>query len=138
MSLKPCPIGLSSIVTNGGEHELGMEAFKKGQYTEAFRLIKVSAENGSVESQFILSTMYRHGLGIEADEYAGFFWCKKAAEEEHVEAQFQLGLMYLGGEGVTEDETEAQEWLWAAAERGYPQATELLTFIYSDDYGIGC
>ena len=81
-------------------------------------------------------------MGVEADEYNGFSWCKMAAEEGHLEAQFQLGLMYLEGEGVTEDESEAQEWLWAAADRGYPQASEVLTYIFSDDnndeHSFGC
>ena len=135
-------IGLSCAAPKAGEYELGLEAFYKGQYDKAFRLIKMGAEGGDVKSQFILSTMYRRGLGVNADEYAGFEWCKKAAEEELLEAQFQLGLMYLEGEGVTEDETEAQKWLWQAADRGYPQATEVLTYIfsdsYNDDYGLGC
>ncbi len=135
-------IGLSPTALNGAEHELGLDAFNKGQYTKAYRLIKVSAERGELNSLFILSTLYQLGLGVEIDEYEAFHWCKMAAEEGHLEAQFQLGLMYLEGEGVTEDETEAQKWLWAAADRGYPQASEVLTYILSDDYhqefGIGC
>lgn len=132
----------SAVTLAKSEYELGLQAFDKGKYVEAFSLIKSSAEKGEVKSQFILSTMYRRGLGVEADEYEGFAWCKKAAEEGHLEAQFQLGLMYLEGEGISEDETEAQNWLWAAADRGYPQASEVLTYIFSDDYhqeyGIGC
>jgi len=144
--LAPAVIGgaifLSSAALKAGEYELGLKAFNQSQYAEAFRLIKVSAERGEARGQFILSTMYRRGLGVEADEYEGFAWCKMAAEEGHIEAQFQLGLMYLEGEGITEDETEAQNWLWAAADRGYPQASEVLTYIFSndyyDEYGIGC
>jgi TPR repeat protein len=135
-------IGLSPGLLGAGHHERGLEAYHRGQYAAAFKLIKRSAEAGDTKSQFILSTMYRQGLGVRADEYEGFYWCKKAAEEGHLEAQFQLGLMYLEGEGVTEDETEAQNWLWEAAERGYPQASEVLTYILSEDYardfGIGC
>ena len=135
-------IGLSPIALKGAEYELGLEAFNKGQYTKAFRLIKLSAKEGDVKSLYILSTLYRRGLGIEADEYEGFNLCKMAAEEGHLEAQFQLGLMYLEGEGVTADETEAQNWLWTAADRGYPQASEVLQYIFSDEYAdefnIGC
>lgn len=144
--LAPAVVGgaifLSSTALEAGNFELGLDAFHKSQYAEAFRLIKVSAEKGEIRGQFILSTMYRRGLGVDMDEYEGFFWCKMAAEEGLLEAQFQLGLMYLEGEGVTEDETEAQKWLWAAADQGYPQASEVLTYIFSDDfydeYGIGC
>ena len=132
----------STITLAGNEYELGLEAFNNGEYQKAFSLIKLSAEKGDVKSQFILSTMYRRGLGVKADEYEGFNWCKLAAEEGHLEAQFQLGLMYLEGEGISEDEGEAQNWLWAAADRGYPQASEVLTYVFSEDYhqeyGIGC
>ena len=135
-------ISLPANVLKAGEYELGLAAFNKGQYTQAFQLIKTSAERGEAKSQFILSTMYRRGLGVETDQYRGFDWCKMAAEEGHLEAQFQLGLMYLEGEGISEDETEAQNWLWSAADRGYPQASEVLTYIFSGNYheefGIGC
>ena len=135
-------IALSSASLVAGEYELGLEAFNKGQYSKAFRIMEASAKKGKVKAQFILSTMYRRGLGVEADEYQAFEWCKKAAEEEFPEAQFQLGLMYLHGEGVTDDNSEAQKWLWAAADQGYPQASEVLTYIYSAEYNleheIGC
>lgn len=132
----------STATAADNEYLLGLEAFNKGKYAEAFSFIKFGAEKGDVKSQFILSTMYRRGLGVEANEYEGFNWCKQAAEEGHLEAQFQLGLMYLEGEGVSEDETEAQNWLWTAADRGYPQASEVLTYIFSEDYhqehDLGC
>ena len=122
--------------------ERGISAYEKQQYTKAFELIKDSAEQGKTRAQYLLGTMYRSGIGVEADEYEGFYWCQKAAEEGLREAQFQVGLMYLEGEGVTPDEEKAIEWLWAAADRGYTQATELLQYILSgdhqDEYGIGC
>jgi len=135
-------ISLSSNVLGADDYKLGLDAISKSQYTQAFQLIKASAEKGKVKSKFILSTMYRRGLGVDLDEYKGFDWCKMAAEEGHLEAQFQLGLMYLEGEGISEDETKAQNWLWSAADRGYPQASEVLTYIFSGNYheefGIGC
>ena len=75
-------IGATSLSANmlmAGEYEQGLAAFNKGQYTQAFQLILASAERGDVRSGFILSTMYRRGIGVEADEYKGFDWCKKAA-----------------------------------------------------------
>ncbi len=52
--------------------------------------------------------MYQRGLGVEENEYQGFYWCRKAAEEGLLEAQFHLGLMYLQGVGVTEYIEEEQ------------------------------
>ncbi|MCU7835784.1 MAG: sel1 repeat family protein [gamma proteobacterium symbiont of Taylorina sp.] len=137
-------ISLSSLSMNvhAGEYENGLAEYHKGNYSKAFQLFKNSAESGEARGQFILSTMYRRGLGIEKNEQEGFFWCKQAAEQEIVEAKFQLGLMYMEGEGVTDDETEAIKWLWSAAELGYPQASDILQYLFSDqhdeDFNIGC
>ncbi len=146
------PIIISSLITlsavsaaeaTGDEYEQGLAAYHKSDYKKAFQLIKISAESGAARGQFILSTMYRRGLGVEKDEYEGFYWCKQAAEQELLEAQFQLGLMYMDGEGVTDDESEAIKWLWSAADRGYPQATEMLQYLFSEqhdeeEFDIGC
>ena len=135
-------LSMTPLVVIGGEYESGLTAYQKGEYTKAFQLIRISAEKGQAKGQFILSTMYRRGLGVEPDEYQSFTWCKRAAEQEMLEAQFQLGLMYLEGEGVTDDESEAVKWLWSAADRGYPQASEVLQYIFSDEhadeFNIGC
>jgi TPR repeat protein len=133
---------LSHSTLKADDFKDGMAAFNKGQHEVAFKHLRISAEKGHVSSQYIVSTMYRQGLGVKADKFEGFTWCKQAAEQGHPEAQFQLGLMYLEGEGVTNSDVKAQEWLWSAADRGYSQATEVLTYIYSDDgvedFGIGC
>jgi len=130
--------GLSSlsIEAREDEYEQGIAAYESGDYNKAFNLIKLSAESGVAKSQLILSTMYRRGLGVEKDEYEGFYWCKKAAEQEVLEAKFHLGLMYMEGEGVSEDEEEAVKWLWDAASLGYPQATEILQYVFSEEFDI--
>lgn len=122
----------------GDEFERALSAYERGQYQSAFSLVKTSAELGKAQAQHVLGVMYRQGLGVEPDEYSAFDWCKRAAESGLLEAQYQLGLMYLQGEGVTEDDDEAQKWLWAAADRGYPQASQVLQYIYSDDFTVGC
>ena len=130
--------GLSSlsIEARGDNYTQGITAYENGEYSKAFDLMKLSAESGVAKSQLILSIMYRRGLGIEKDEYEGFYWCKQAAEQEILEAKFHLGLMYMEGEGVTEDEDEAVKWLWDAASLGYPQATEILQYVFSEDFDI--
>ena len=138
-------MGLSTISTQASsdEYASGVVAYKNGDYSKAFELFKVSAESGTAKSQLALSTMYRRGLGIEQNEYEGFYWCKQAAEQEVLEAKFQLGIMYMEGEGVTEDETQAIKWLWDAADLGYPQASEMLQYVFSEEFdveesNIGC
>jgi len=113
-------LGLScmSLEAKGDEHSFGIVAYKNGEYSKAFELFKLSAESGAAKSQLILSTMYRQGLGVEQNEYEGFYWCKQAAEQEVLEAK--LGIMYMEGEGVSDDEDEAIKWLWDTSSQGYP------------------
>lgn len=122
----------------GTEMERALSAYEQGHYRTAYQLIRRDAEHGSAQAQHVLGVMYRKGLGVDADEYTAFEWCRQAAENGLLEAQFQLGLMYLQGEGVTEDDEQAQHWLWIAADRGYPQASEVLQYIFSMDYTMGC
>ena len=136
-------LSILSIDARGDEYTHGIAAYENGDYRKAFDLIKLSAESGVAKSQLILSIMYRRGLGVEKDEYESFYWCKQAAEQEVLEAKFHLGLMYMEGEGVTEDEDEAVKWLWDAASLGYPQATEILQYVFSEEFdteaaNIGC
>lgn len=42
----------------------------------------------------------------------------------------------MEGEGVTEDEAKAIEWLWDAADLGYPQASEMLLYVFSEEFDI--
>jgi len=110
-----------------------------GEQTPAqFQSVKSNAEAGDARAQYLLSTLYRTGNGVNQDDYNAFHWCKLAAEEGVLEAQFQLGVMYLEGEGVTEDESKALEWLWLAADRGYPQATEVLEYVLYSEFDYGC
>ena len=120
------------------DYNCGIQAYQQGKHDKAFQCIKMSAEQGHIKAQYLVCTMYRLGLGVEQNEYKAFEWCKQAAEEGILEAQFQLGLMYLEGDGVTPDDEEAIKWLWEAADRGYPQASEILQFIFSDDFSVGC
>ncbi len=119
-------------------YESGLSAYRHGDYDSALALLKASAEKGSARAGYLLGTLYRRGIGVEADEYESFYWCRRAAEQGLLEAQFQLGLMYLEGEGVTENRERAIEWLWAAADSGYPQATEVLQYVLTHQPEYGC
>ena len=114
--------------------------FHTGLHRQGLPLIQEAAEQGHAEAQLLLSTIYRQGLGVEADEYLSFSWCLKAAEQGLPEAQFQLGLMYLEGEGVTDDEAEGFRWLWMAADQGHADAAAVVRYQLSDEYAdeYGC
>ncbi len=129
-----------TAATRADAYEEGLSAYREARYRQAFPLLRAAAEAGDPRAQLLLSTFYRRGLGIDADEYLGFAWCQRAALQGLAEARFQLGLMYLDGEGVTEDEEEALRWLDLATAQGHRQAAEVLRYQLSDEYAAeyGC
>jgi TPR repeat protein len=97
--------------------------------------IRVAANNGDVDCQFILGWMFWSGCGMEEDKETSFKWVMKAANKEHVNAQFSLGMMYDNGLGVEKDEVKAIEWFQKAANQGLANAQLNLGVMY--EYGQG-
>lgn len=80
--------------------------------------LKRLAEQGDVESQFLLGNVYREGKGIVINLSEAKSWYEKAAKKGHANAQFGLGLMYFQGEGTRQDYKEALKWWRKSAEQG--------------------
>ena len=93
------------------------EAFSRGDYETAYRLIKPSAEQGLSVAQFNLGILYENGLGVPQDYAEAVKWYRKAAEQGHVFAQCCLGVMYVFGQGVPQDYILAHLWLNLAISR---------------------
>lgn len=74
----------------------------------------------------------------QVDEETAFQLCKVAAENKDTDAQYELGLMYLEGRGCEDDENLALHWLWQASIAGHAAAAQVIKYMFSDDFGIGC
>ena len=77
------------------------------------------AEEGNVEAQYKMGTIYEARLGEAQDFKEAAKWYLKAAEKGHAKAQYKLGTMYTQGKGVHQDHMEAARWLGKAAQQGY-------------------
>ena len=130
-------LGFSTVVL-ADDYESGVDAYLNEQYDRAMSHFLSSAESGNAQAKYLLGTMYRKGLGVEADEFEAFKWIKEAADDGLVDAQFQLGLMYYDGEGTTEDGDEAMNWVSLAANAGHEDAGEVLQVMLTVDFGFGC
>lgn len=116
------------------DHEAGLRAYKKGDYTLAF---KEFSQDGSAASQFILSLMYQKGDGTRQDLEASLALLHSAAEKGLDVAQASLGLMYLEGAGVKANENEGLKWLARAADQGLAEAKSALTLAGLDYPALG-
>ncbi|MEJ1974593.1 MAG: hypothetical protein WDM96_19770 [Lacunisphaera sp.] len=90
-------------------------------------LVKVEANAGNPEAQFLLGLRYGFGDGVREDPARAESWLRVAAESGLVEAQSALGELYLLS--GPEYAHEAEKWLTVAADKGDGQSTALLASL---------
>jgi hypothetical protein len=93
---------------------------------EAFRLMRVAAEQGDSRAQYFLGTFYYQGFGIFIDRPSAAAWFRKSAEKGFADAQLTYGMLLLSGDGVAVDKSQAIEWLGKASKQGNGRAREVL------------
>ncbi|MGI4851348.1 MAG: tetratricopeptide repeat protein [Janthinobacterium lividum] len=98
-------------------------------------LIK-KANQGDVESQFILARSYFKGEGVERNMEKAFEWYSKAAEQGDFRAQGNLANCYSKGKGVERNMEKAFEWYSKAAEQGDARAQNILGNCYLKGEGV--
>ena len=81
-----------SAATGNPTHQLrlGYAYFSDGDYYEAEKWIRSSAEQGERDAQVSLGTMYLHGMGVIKDEEKAIKWFKMAAKQGDKRAQFEV------------------------------------------------
>jgi uncharacterized protein len=101
--------------------------------------LRVRAEAGDAEAQFLLGKMHDTGEGLplgHADDAEAMRLLLQAAGQGYAAAQFYLGFKYQTGLGVPEDDAEAVRLYRLAADQGYAFAQERLGSMYSIGAGV--
>jgi len=107
-------------------------AFARGDYAEALRIWRGSADAGQASAMLAVGTLYDTGHGVPQDFAAALSWYRQAAEGGNVHAMFNVAEMYDNGRGTLVDRDEAIKWYRKAATRGYGRAAYDLGVIYRD------
>ena len=92
-------------------------------YTEAFRWIRLAAEQGSSEAQDNLGIMYINGEGVPQNETEAFRWWKMSAMQGNFQAQSDIGILYETGRGVPQNNLMAHMWYEIASANGHDEAS---------------
>jgi TPR repeat protein len=58
----------------------GIQAFEKGQYTAALRLLVSEADSGSTEAMYALGLMHEYGLGVNTSRSVAAAYYSRGAE----------------------------------------------------------
>ncbi len=70
--------------------QLGIRAFQKGQYEQAYKLLHKYAVDGVARAQMVIARLYYAGHGVAKDEDKYMYWLQKAAENGDKAAKSQF------------------------------------------------
>lgn len=98
--------------------QLGIEAYDKKNFEEAFQYFEQAANAGNIEAQWHVGEMLFHAEGVRPDTVKSVAWIRKAAENGLAIAQTQLGNAYFAGSGIDKDFNEALKWIKRGADEG--------------------
>ena len=105
--------------------------------TPKIAALRVKANAGDAEAQWLLGLLYANGQGGVPQDYAqGVAWYRKAAEQGYAAAQSHLGFAYANGQGVPQDYAQSVAWYRKAAEQGYSEAQSKLGSKYILGQGV--
>ena len=114
----------------------GSDAWARGDYKKALKLLTPLAESGSAIAQHRLGVMYVLGQGVEKDSAKAVEFYTKAAEQGQAESQHGLGLRLLWGDGADKDPQKAAAWFTAAANQGVTDSDTWLGDMYWKGEGV--
>ena len=87
--------------------QVGVDAYKRGDYATALRECRPRAEQRDAGAQFYLGTLYAFGQGVPHDDAKARWWYEQAAAQGLADAQTSLGMLYEEGLGVPHDNVHA-------------------------------
>lgn len=103
---------------------------------EAFKWMRLAAQQGMARAQRNLGAMLQDGLGTATNEDEAVVWFQKAAQQNDAAAQMKLGWMYENGVSVSQDYIEAIRLFRLAADQGNALAQSNLGLIYDQGLGV--
>lgn len=120
----------------GAALEDGRDAYHKGDYASALKLLRPLADQGNPEAQVFIGMSYEFGDSIAKNAKEAINWYRKAAQKGNADAAYNLGTMYEDGEGAAKNIPEAMKWFRMGAAKGDPLSQRELGTLYRDGNGI--
>ena len=124
------------VLAAGGDYQLGLSAYDRGDYAEALAQWLPLAERGDPEAQYRVGRLYYYGRGVGQDYAQAGEWYLGAAEKGHARSQSNLALMYEQGRGFPADDELAAKWYAKAAEQGRAVSQNNLGRLYEEGRGV--
>ena len=90
---------------------------------ELVSAIKIMADEGDADAQYVLGTAYQYGLGLDHSDEKSFEWYGRAVAQGHLPGIYDMAGFYLFGIRVRESPGKAFEMLERASDGGLPEAS---------------
>ena len=114
--------------------EKGIEAFDNEDYATALDEFTPHAEQGDMDAQGWLGSIYYEGLGTPPDIKRAIKWFTLCAEQGDDYCQYNLGYIYSDDSDETrKDIKRSIKWLTLSAEQGNNDSQTLLGEIYFNE-----
>ena len=113
------------IVEELGAYKLGQQALSSGSFDQAYTYWLPLANDGHLDSQFMLGQLYEQGQGVTSDLSVALDWYDKAARSGQANAQFRLGLYHIN-EAEDPNQPLGLYWIQSAADKGLEEAIEYM------------
>ena len=116
---KPAPIAGAQQATApqnapAGSADAGWDAFGRGDYAGAMAIWQPLAEQGNVNMQLLIGSIYDLGQGVPQDDAEAVKWYERAAMQGSAKGQYQLGAVYARS-ALVKDPFQGYKWLTIAA-----------------------
>ena len=86
-----------------GSYEDAVDMLNGTDNSVAIKMFLPFAEADHAGAQVKLATVYRYGVGVEADVVTSAYWAKRAAENGHIMGMIMTSANYLVGTGLERD-----------------------------------
>jgi TPR repeat protein len=114
----------------------GMEAYNRGDFTAAYRLLEQEAKSGDPEAQVNLGYLFARGQGVFANQGEALRLYSLSAARGDGEGMNAVGYKYQYGTGVNKDIDVAVHWYCKAVEAGNARGMNNLAILLSDGLGV--
>jgi TPR repeat protein len=106
-----------------------------GPYYHLVQHLLPRAQQGDVQAQLQLASVYRIGKGVPQDYGKALSWYRQAAAQGNAKAEDFIGRFYQYRWGVPQNYPKAVQWYSLAAKQGYPRGEVDLAWMYL--HGLG-
>lgn len=96
-------------------YKKGYSIYRKRKYAESLRYLKIAAELGNVEANYLLGCFYDFGYGVKINYEKAYDYYLCAAENGHAHAQYDVGFAFRYARGIERNLEKAIYWFKKSA-----------------------